>query len=238
LIKKRHIIFVILFCSIFFSGEATDLLGIDPIKKIHRRREKLSWIFGAGWNVVDDNGSPFKKLFAFKSSWNIRWYPTQASAEIIGKYGFTFGTVFNFNKYTAGKTINSKEITGNYLFFSLDGFAKYHLKEHVPMNPRLDPYVPIGFGYTYRFIVPYNSTATFNLGLGINVWLNSRIGLNLQSVAKFGMRSPFYHNGSNYLQHSGGIVFIWDRTARKKHSFIKPRYKWVHDQRSMGERKR
>lgn len=236
--KKRHIVLVLLLSSVFLNGSATDLLGFDPLVPIHRKKEKLSWIFGMGWNAVDDNGSPFKKLFAIRSAWNMRWYPTQINAEVIGPEGFTFGAAFSFNKYKSGKTINSQEISGSYLFFAFDGFAKYHLKEHVNMNKRMDPYVSVGFGYTLRFIAPYNSTATFNAGLGINIWLNSKWGLNFQSLAKFGMRSPFYHNGSNYLQHSGGVIYILDRTARKKYSFIKPRYKWVHDEHNVGERRR
>jgi hypothetical protein len=217
---------------------ASDLLKIDPIVPIHRKREKLSWIFGIGWNAVDDNGNPYKQLFAAKSAWNIPWYPSQLSAEIIGKNGFTYGAIFNFNRYKSGKQINSEIISGRYLFFSWDGFVKYHLKEHVNMNPRMDPYLPLGFGYTLRTIGPYNSTFTFNVGLGINIWLNSKIGLNFQSMAKFGMRAPFGHNGSNYLHHSGGLIYILDRSPRKKYSFIKPRYKWVHDKHNVGERRR
>ncbi len=200
-------------------------------------KEKSSWIFGLGWNIVDDNGSPFKKLFDVSNAWSMRWYPAQITAEVIGKKGWTFGGSFSYDKYKSGKTINSQVISGSFLFFAFDGFAKYHLKEKIKMNPRFDPYFPMGLGYTLRFISPYNSTATFNLGFGINYWLGKNVGINIQSVAKFGLRSPIIKTGSNYLQHSFGFVFVLDRSVKKRYSFVKPRYPWVHDKRGNMERK-
>jgi len=225
--------------AFFFEGTADDQLDMNssPVKR--GRREKLSWIFGLGWNAVDDNGMPFKKLFAFRSVWNIPFYPSQLSAEIIGKEGFSYGAIFNYNRYKSGKQINSEIVSGRFMFFSFDAFAKYHFKEHVEkMNKRYDPYLPIGLGYTLRFISPYNSTFTFNVGAGINIWFTSKWGMNLQTVGKLGLRSPFLHNGSNYMHHSGGVVYIIDNSPRKKHSFVKPRYKWVHDKHNVGERRR
>ena len=200
--------------------------------------EKLSWIFGIGWNAVDDNGRPFRQLFSVRRSWNLQWYPTQASAEVIGKEGMTYGAIFNFNLYKSGKEINSKVVAGVFPFFSLDLFAKYHFNAHIKMSKRYDPYVMGGFGNTLRFFGTSKSTFTFNLGGGMNFWINEYIGINLQTVGKIGIRSPFIRNNSNYMQHSAGLVFMLDRTYKKKHSFVKPRYKWVHDNHKLGERLR
>lgn len=211
----------------------------NPGKKRRGPREKLSWIFGVGWNAVDDDGSWFKKLLSARRSWSLPFYPSQVSAEIIGKKGWTFGTAFSFNRYKPGKLINGQESPGQFLFFNLDGFAKWHMQPYIKkMSKRYDPYIPMGIGYTLRFIPPYNSVFTFNLGGGINIWLNEIVGLNFQTVGKIGLRGPILKNGSNYLQHSVGFVFLWDRSPKKKHSFIKPRYKWVHDKRKVGERTR
>ena len=203
-------------------------ISLNSLAQPGSSSEKLSWIFGIGWNVVDDNGKPFKKLFDVPNAWSIPWHPSQLSAEVIGKKGFTYGGIFNYNKYKSGKTINNKKISGSFLFFSLDGFAKYHFNEIYLIHPRLDPYVVGGLGYTLRFISPYNNTATLNFGFGTNFWINSYVGLNLQSVSKFGLRSPFFKSGSNYLHHSIGIIVILDRTAKKRYSFIKARYSWIH----------
>lgn len=235
---KKNIFAGLIFTVLSVNAIAGDNPSLEISSPIRKKKEKLSWIFGLGWNAVDDNGRPFKKLFAFRSAWNIRWYPTQASAEIIGKNGLTYGALFNFNIYKTGKEINSKVIAGSFPFLSFDGFAKYHFNAHIKMSKRYDPYIPAGLGYTLRFIGPYNSTFTFNIGAGINIWFNEYIGINFQTLGKVGLRSPFIRNGSNYMQHSGGIVYMLDRTAKKKHSFIKPRYKWVHDNHKLGERLR
>lgn len=220
------------------EGVASDLIDAT-IPKRRGRKEKLSWIFGLGWNVVDDNGNPFKKLFAAKSSWSIPFYPSQLSAEIIREHGLSYGATFCFNRYKSGKLINSEIIGGRYFFFSWDAFAKYHFNEHITnMKKQYDPYFLLGAGYTLRFIRPYNSTFTFNVGAGINIWFNDKWGMNLQTVGKLGIRAPFIRNGSNYMHHSGGVVYIIDNSPKKKHSFIKPRYKWVHDKHNVGERRR
>jgi hypothetical protein len=236
LVKKQHIFACIILSFIFLNVSAQISTG-GSSGSSPRSKEKRSWIFGLGWNVVDDNGSPFKKLFDIPNAWSMPWHPSQLSAELIGKNGFTYGAAFSYNKYKSGKTINSKVISGSFLFFNLDLFAKYHLKEHVKLPPRIDPYASAGAGYTLRFVGPYNNTATLNFGFGMNVWLNQYIGLNLQSLAKFGLRSPFYKNGSNYLQHSIGVVFILDNTPKKRYSFIKARYPWVHRKPYSAERK-
>lgn len=234
--KYKHIILIIFLSLLLVEGFANDISGITFPKK-GDKREKLSWIFGLGWNIVDDNGSPFKKLFAAKSSWSIPFYPSQLSAEVIRKHGLSYGATFCFNRYKSGKLINSEIIGGRYFFFSWDAFAKYHLNEHITtMKKQYDPYFLLGAGYTLRFIRPYNSTFTFNVGAGVNIWFTEKWGINLQTIGKIGVRSPFLRNGSNYMHHSFSVVYIIDNSPEKKYSKIKPRYKWVHDKHNLGEK--
>lgn len=229
--KKRHILIVLLALFALLNAVASDGLDINPDMKGKGRKQKKSWILGVGWNAVDDNGTPFKKLFALRKAWNIPWYPSQLSAEILGDEGWAWGGIFNFNMYKGNKIINGTAAGGSFPFISIDAFAKYHLNNKLNIKKRYDPYIPMGAGYTLRFIAPYRHTIMVNFGLGINIWMTPKIGLNLQTMAKFGCRSPFIKTGSNYLQHSGGLVYMIDNTTRKKHSMTKPRYKWVHDTR-------
>ncbi|MBK7309840.1 MAG: hypothetical protein IPI93_03375 [Sphingobacteriaceae bacterium] len=72
----------------------------------------------------------------------------------------------------------------------------------------------------------------------MNYWFGSKWGMNIQSLAQFGIKKRFPHNGANYLHHSLGLVYIIDNTYRKNRSFVKPRYKWIHNVNKVGERKR
>jgi hypothetical protein len=67
-----------------------------------------------------------------------------------------------------------------------------------------DPYIAAGFGVTLRSkksIVP-----TGNIGFGANFWITHRFAINAQSMAKF----SFINTGSNYLQHSIGVRFLFN----------------------------
>ncbi|MBK7309839.1 MAG: hypothetical protein IPI93_03370 [Sphingobacteriaceae bacterium] len=68
------------------------------------------------------------------------YYPSQASAEIIGQEGVTYGFMFTFNRYKAGKEINGGINPSKGLFFAWDLFAKYHFNEHAKMSKQYDPY--------------------------------------------------------------------------------------------------
>lgn len=189
------------------------------------------WIFGIGWNVVDDNSKPFKRLLDIRHSWNIRPYPTQLFVERGRGNKMSYGGVFNFNIYKPGKIINGKDNGGSFLFFSWDAYAKYHLGRILPLKDWADVYIPMGVGYTLRFAPPNRSTFMLDLGLGANFWVKDWWGINVQSWAKFGLRSPIIRTSSNYLQHSIGLVFKFTKHDHKKFPFIHARYPWVHRKR-------
>jgi len=200
------------------------------------REEKPTWVVGIGWNGVDDNSNAFKKIFDFRESWNIPAYPTQLSVDVSDKHGLSYGGVFNFNIYKPGKLINGKAILGSFLFFSLDLNAKYHIN-HILKTPRwMDVYASAGPGFTLRFAPPYRYTGTFNIGGGCNFWLNKWIGINAQSLGKFGLRSPIIRTASNYLQHSAGFIFKVESIPWKKFPRMRGRYHWIHRKNTSVER--
>lgn len=222
-------VYLLLICFLNFAHDLNSKSFRTPPSE-----QRPPWIFGIGWNAVDDNSNAFKKLFDIRKSWNIRPYPTQLSVEKLYFKGWSFGGVFNYNQYRPGKTINGKDNSASYMFFSFDGFTKYHLNYHLRIQDRYDIYAPVGAGYTLRFAPPNRSTFTFNLGLGCNFWIREWWGINIQSVAKFGLKAPIIKTSSNYLQHSAGFVIKFDNYGRKRFPFIHARYPWVHRKKMGG----
>ncbi len=164
--------------------------------------KRTPWIIGLGGNVVDDDGSPFKKLFNVKDSWNFLPYPSRISVEKRFRKGLGVEAVLCYNKYKSDKIINSEVNLGNKNFWSFDVTVKYSLNHLWGYTKWIDPYAVGGYGHTSRPL-GLKTTGTSNFGIGFNTWFNKSWGLNFQSIAKWTMRS----GTSNYLQHSVGLVY-------------------------------
>lgn len=232
----RIIAFTLVFLLQFKRSHAQIIVNDKPGKGGWVREELPSWTIGIGWNGVDDNSHAFKKIFDLRKSWNLPAYPAQLSVDRSSTFGLSYGGVFNFNIYKPGKLINGKEIGGSFLFFSLDLNAKYHVN-HFMRTPRwMDVYATVGPGFTLRFAPPHRYTATWNIGGGSNFWLNKWLGINVQSLAKFGLKSPIIKTGSNYLQHSAGFIFKVESIPWKKFPRMRGRYHWIHRKNTSVER--
>jgi OOP family OmpA-OmpF porin len=190
--------------------------------------KKRPWAIGLGWNVVDDDGSPFKYLFSARRSWNIPAYPTQLTYQRFYSNNIIGEAVFNFNKYNPGKIINGfSNLAG--LFLSLDINLKYDFGNI--KGWRFAPFFVLGGGGTARTVRSKLIDANINAGLGFSFWMGKRrrFGLNFQSLAKFAVKRNFFRTNANYLQHSAALLFKFEPDPKKKSgTFVKPRYKWVH----------
>jgi hypothetical protein len=164
---------------------------------------KTPWIIQLGGNVVDDDGKPFNKVFDAKNAWNI--FPSaKAAIEKECRYNWNIELAFTYNSLKAGKTINNDLVTNTGTFFAVDLNGKKILTKLF----RIEPYLFSGFGYTMRSVSEYKSIVTLNAGFGFNIWIiDNRFGLNVQGSGKFGLTDPILKTGSNYLQHSAGLIF-------------------------------
>lgn len=165
---------------------------------------KTPWRVQLGWNMVDDDGRPFNNLFDVKNTWNLPAYPTKISIEKECNRNWNVELSLSYNSYKAGKTINGDVMTSGQTFFAADVNGKYILsKKYIA-----EPYLLIGLGYTMRTTAIYQNAATLNAGIGCNIWLiDNLLGLNIQASGKFGLQAPVLKTGSNYLQHSIGLVY-------------------------------
>ena len=176
---------------------------------------KSPWILGLGWNIVEDNGNAWKKIFAAKSSWHMPYFPASLTIEKMYTKGWSFVAPINLNIYKPGKLVNSDiPSTASYMFISSDLNARYDFNQLYDFNKLIDPakiffdyYGTFGSGYTYRSAPRVKSAATLNLGFGANIWIAQGFGINLQSMAKFGMASPFFSTPKNYLHYTFGAVY-------------------------------
>ncbi len=176
---------------------------------------KTPWIIQLGGNVVDDDGKPFNKVFDTKNAWNI--FPSgKLAIEKECRYNWNIELAFTYNSLKTGKTVNNDVITKAGTFFAVDLNGKKILTKLF----RIEPYLFSGFGYTMRTVSKYKSTVTLNAGLGFNVWIiDNRLGLNVQGSGKFGLKDPILKTGSNYLQHSAGL--IWKFSGKGNYKRLK-----------------
>lgn len=171
---------------------------------------KTPWIIQAGGNVVDDDGKPFNKVFDVKNSWNL--FPSAKLAiEKELKYNWDIELAFTYNNFKAGKTVNGDVLKNSGTFFAIDLNGKKILTRLF----RVEPYLFSGFGYTMRN-QKYPNIVTLNAGFGFNIWaIDNVLGLNIQGSGKFGLTSPIFKTGSNYLQHSVGILYKFSGNKKR-----------------------
>ena len=177
-----------------------SLAFIATIGSVQAQDENNKWSIGFGVNAVDvrtphDFGE-FLKDWAGPKDLNIlpavsklsvaRYLGAGLSAEIDGslnkiKTGF------------AGADVDES-------FWAANLQVKYALRKiFTPKSGWFDPYVKVGGGY---FSLGDKDGIKALAGGGINFWFTEHLGLNLQT----GYHHGFQKDGSDYFQHSAGIV--------------------------------
>lgn len=159
---------------------------------------------------MDDDGKPFNKVFDTKNSWNI--FPSgKLAIEKECRYNWDIELALTYNSLKAGKTLNNRVSASDETLFAVDLNGKKILTRLF----RIEPYLFSGFGYTMRTASRYKDIATLNAGFGFNIWaIDNVLGFNIQGSGKFGLTSPLLKTGSNYLQHSAGL--IWKFSGNRK----------------------
>ncbi len=235
---------IIPFLLIILFFAATSQVNAQSKKEdfkrfLHNTKLNLSktpWVVGLGGNVIDDDGKPFKDVFDTKKTWLVRPYPTKVTCEKILLRSWSTEFAFSYNYIKNGKIINGdlRTYTGNYFCFDLA--MKYNFNHFFQEQNWLDAYMMHGFGYTLRDAPKYKNVVTTNLAFGATVWVYSSIlGINVQTMAKFGLTSPLFKTGANYLQHSAGIVFKFGGlNGGLKAGKVGARYKFFKNRKPLG----
>lgn len=194
MILKKEILLVFLVANIFTIHSQTT--------KITKKDSTVvsSWIFGLGFNAIDDSDDVFNGLFDINTAWNAVPYPSRLS---IGKYfksGLGIEAIASYNKYKKGKKVDGSPLLNDKNYYALDTRLSYDLNKIIGETGWFDPYVGVGVGYTHANDV---SRGTYNAVLGFRTWFSDRIGLDVSSSGKWTMNPDL----TNHLQHAIGVVY-------------------------------
>lgn len=162
---------------------------------------KKAWIFGIGFNAVDDAGSEFSNLLNVSDNWNILPFPSRLS---IGRYfesGIGIEAIGSYNRYREGKIVDGAVNTEDIDYFAIDLRASYDLNKIIGQTGFFDPYVGLGLGYTDA---NNQGRATYNAIAGFRIWVNDRIGFDFNSTGKWAANRE---NATNHIQHAAGLVY-------------------------------
>jgi outer membrane protein OmpA-like peptidoglycan-associated protein len=192
--KLALIIVFSLFLNITVNGqEEFQLTSKDSIVQ-------SSWVFGLGYNFVDDSGDTFDDLTAISTQWNALAYPNRLSAGRYFKSGLGVEAIATYNKYKVGKVIDQVINTSDKNYLALDARLSYDLNKLIGQTAWFDPYIGVGIGYTDANNEP---RSTYNAVLGFRTWFSDRFGLDLSTSGKWRTGNT----GTNHIQHAAGIVY-------------------------------
>lgn len=193
--KYSLIIAVVLFLNLktTFGQEEIQLTSKDSLVQ-------SSWIFGLGYNFVDDSGYTFDDLFAFNSQWNAVAFPSRLSVGRYFKNGIGVEAIATYNKYKEGKIIDQEINTSDKDYFAIDTRLSYDLNRLIGQTAWFDPYIGVGLGYTDANNEP---RSTYNAVLGFRTWFSDRLGLDFSTSGKW--RTD--NTGTNHIQHAVGLVY-------------------------------
>ena len=182
-----------------------SLALVATVGSVQAQDENSKWAIGFGINSVDirtpHQFGDFLKDWGGTKDLNILPAVTKLSvARYIGA-GFSAEIEGSLNKIKEGFDGYSEDKS----FWNANLQAKYALRRlFTTESGWFDPYIKVGGGYTAYESRFDDKEGGFKAlaGGGINFWFTDHLGVNLQT----GYHHGFQKNGTDYFQHSAGIV--------------------------------
>ena len=182
-----------------------SLALIATVGSVQAQDENNKWAIGFGVNTVDvrtpHDFGPFLKDWGGPKDLNILPAVTKLSVARYLGAGFSLELDGSINKIKKG----FKAVEEDESFWGANLQAKYALRRlFTTESGWFDPYLKLGGGYTgYKgTFSDKDGGAKLLAGGGINFWFTEHLGLNLQT----GYHHGFQKDGTDYFQHSAGIV--------------------------------
>ena len=186
-------LFLLLIAGPAFGQQDLQLTPKDSIVQ-------SSWIFGLGYNFIDDSGNVLDGLFNVNSEWNTLAYPNRISVGRYFKSGLGLEAIGTYNKYKVGKIIDGVVNPVETDYLGIDARLTYDLNKLIGQTAWFDPYLGVGLGYTDANNQP---RSTYNAIVGFRTWFSDRWGLDFNSTGKWRTGDT----GTNHIQHAAGVVY-------------------------------
>ena len=169
-----------------FSQDSLQITSRDSLVQ-------SSWMFGLGYNFIDDSGDAFNDFTTIKDQWNAVAFPSRISIGRYFKNGLGIEAIGTYNKYNKGNTIDGITIPEDIDYYGLDTRLSYDLNKLIGETAWFDPYVGVGVGFADANNEP---RGTYNAVVGFRTWFSDRWGLDLSSSGKwsFGTMLPIIFN--------------------------------------------
>lgn len=172
---------------------------LDDKKKLIDKLKNSPTICTMSWVFVDNDGDPYSYSVKANSR-NI--IPLSLKIDKNLHKNFSVSAVICYNRFKANQEVNNVVLPYSRLFFSLDLNGRIGIKDK-----HFDLYLLNGLGYSTVDFNRLNApkSANLNFGGGLYVKIIKNFGINLESVAKFGLKRPLIKNNSNLFLHTIGL---------------------------------
>ena len=217
LFDMKNILFIL---ALIFAVANTSQAQVGDVKQTSFKKfilhlKRAPKIYTAGWSVIDDNGTPFKDVFAPKS-FTVNIIPMTFNYDLYYGKNVFFNVKSSFCNFKKNKTVNGEKLDRSNLFFALDLNTSLSLNAVYNINYELlklkkdifDLRIIGGLGYTNRNIYVFDHAANFNFGGGIYAKFSKEFGMNIELVSKFGLKSPLVVTNANYMHSSIGVSYF------------------------------
>ncbi len=196
---------------VFISLYAQESESEAPILSSKDSIVQSSWMFGLGWNLVNDSGTRFNRPLKVKNYINAVAFPSRISLGRYFKSGIGLDGIASYNRYKEGHIVDGLINPEDKDYFGIDTRLSYDLNKLFGQTGFFDPYLGLGAGYTYANDV---GRGTYNAVVGFRTWFNDRWALDFNSSGKW----SFGNEASNHVQHGVGLIyqFLMEKALTKK----------------------
>lgn len=175
------------------------LLSLVSLNLFAQDQTSSKWVFGVGMNIVD-NTSTLNNQFFNLDQMNVGNIVSHVSLEYQpGNWGMV--AELNYNKLEGNTLQNGNFLTRSEYMIGLDVNGKYYFDSLFTDSTKFDAALLGGVGVN-RFFGEYSGSA--NVGLSLQYWFKSNVGLRLQTAGKFGFddQNPL----NNHIQHTAALI--------------------------------
>ena len=205
---------------------------------IARKRPPYSWMFQAGWNIINDKESTFANLFKYDRPAEFMALPSKfgIAKHLHKKWSFESDVAYNRLQFrnTVMVPVNNKadefvavdQVSYGSLV-SINGGLRFNFTRVYPPLKRFDPFAAMGVGITYKSGIEFPSYPTINGSIGANIWLNKHWAVQVVSSGRLSVLNNRLNPDQNYLALSMSIAYCV-RYKQPAHYYNGDRhYKWI-----------